>query len=117
VCLSEQAALTSLFCMCFQASVMKPALACLSTVLAAMDANDWPTASLPFSVLLSFSLSPRPKVRKRAHDGLLQVLASVQGTPVMAAASAALLQGLVCSLVNLSTAFLALGSWPFDYFD
>lgn len=99
---AQFASTTSMLCATIQqhkdeASVMKPALACLSTVLAAMDANDWPTASLPFSVLLSFSLSPRPKVRKRAHDGLLQVLASVQGTPVMAAASAALLQ--VCQKV------------------
>lgn len=81
--------------------MVKPALACLSTVLAAMDPTDWPTASQLYSVLLSFSLSARPKVRKRAHDGLVQVLASIRSTPAMAAASAALLQGLVCTLYDL----------------
>lgn len=73
--------------------MLKPSLACLSHVLAAADPADWPSAARPFSLLLGFAISPRPKVRKRAHDGLVQVLAALQHTASLQPASAALLQG------------------------
>jgi ribosomal RNA-processing protein 12 len=76
-----------------QAGVLKPAVASLSYVLAAADFSDWPSAARPFALLLSFSTNARPKVRKRAHDGMVQVLVALQQSPSLQPASAAVLQG------------------------
>lgn len=73
--------------------MLKPAVASLSYVLAAADFSDWPSAARPFALLLSFSTNARPKVRKRAHDGMVQVLAALQQSPSLQPASAAVLQG------------------------
>jgi hypothetical protein len=76
-----------------QAGVLKPAVASLSYLLAAADFSDWPSAARPFGVLLSFATNLRPKVRKRAHDGMVQVLVALQHTQALQPASAAVLQG------------------------
>ena len=75
--------------------MLKPAVACLSSMLAAADPNDWPASARPFSLLVGFATSPRPKVRKRAHDGLVQVLAAWQHSPALLQASAAVLAGTI----------------------
>lgn len=84
-----------------QASAVKPAIACLSAVLAAMDPSDWPSAKAPFELLVSFCLNLRPKVRKKAHDGVLHVLASIRDTAALAPASAVLLAGEPVLLMHL----------------
>lgn len=83
-----------------QAAVLKPAVASLSYVLAAADPGDWPSAARPFALLLGFATNPRPKVRKRAHDGMVQVLAAWQHTAALQPASAAILQGALLPLVH-----------------
>ena len=62
-------------------------------MLAALEPADWPSAKHPFDLLMSFCVNPRPKVRKKAHDGLLRVLASIRSTAALAPASAVVLSG------------------------
>lgn len=113
------------------AGVLRPALACLSQVLAAAGEADWPAALPPFNLTLrcassdaavfskkqflvhrsnlfsslnlcvtacSCCLDQRPKVRKRAQTGLVDVLAGLQHCPPgLHAASEAVLR--VCQHV------------------
>ena len=76
-----------------QASVIRAALPCLSHVLAALDPADWPSATQPFTLLLRFCIDARPKVRRRAQSGLVDVLAAVQRTVAIDNASALVLKG------------------------
>jgi len=76
-----------------QASVIRAALPCLSHVLAALDPADWPSATQPFTLLLRFCIDARPKVRRRAQGGLVDVLAAVQRTTAIDNASALVLKG------------------------
>lgn len=73
--------------------VLRPALSCLSFVLAAAGPADWPAALRPFNLLLSACLDIRPKVRKKAQGGLITVLAGLRHSPsAMAPAAEAVLQ-------------------------
>ena len=72
---------------------MKAVLPCLAAVLTALDPSDWPTAVRPFAALLRHCADPRPKVRRRAQTGLVDVLAALQRSPALPDASAAVLQG------------------------
>ncbi len=76
-----------------QASTLKPVLSCLATVTAAADPREWASAVRPFGLLLGLSLDERPKVRKRAQEGIVDVLAAVQGTPAADLAAASVLRG------------------------
>ncbi|BDA46153.1 RRP12-like protein [Coccomyxa sp. Obi] len=80
-----------------QASTLKPVLSCLATVTAAVDPREWASAVRPFGLLLGLSLDERPKVRKRAQEGIIDVLAAVQGTPAADSAAASVLR--VCQQV------------------
>eukprot|EP00887_Chlorella_sp_A99_P003957 scaffold11.g3957.t1 len=74
------------------AAVLRPALGCLAQVLAAAGVADWPAALRPLNILLSGCLDHRPKVRKRATGGLVDVLAGLQRSPAaLAPASDAVL--------------------------
>ena len=84
-------------CATVQAGVLKPAVASLSYVLAAADFSDWPSVARPFALLLGFATNLRPKVRKHAHDGLVQVLAALQHTQALQPSSGAVLQGEPCA--------------------
>lgn len=75
---------------CCQAAVSKAGLGCLAAVLGALDPGHWPSAVAPFALLLSFVLDNRPKVRKRAHQGVVEVLAAVRPTPALGHASEAI---------------------------
>ncbi|GAB4822579.1 hypothetical protein N2152v2_009625 [Parachlorella kessleri] len=61
-----------------EAPIVKPALACLCQVLAAATAADWLAAAPAFNLLLGFCVDTRPKVRKAAQAGLVDVLAGAQ---------------------------------------
>jgi hypothetical protein len=61
-----------------QAALAKAGLHCLSQVLSALDPANWPAAVAPWTMLLSFALDNRPKVRKRSHTGVFEVLAALQ---------------------------------------
>eukprot|EP00798_Chlamydomonas_sp_ICE-L_P031076 gene31076-6203_t len=76
-----------------QAAVSKAALHCLSQVLGALDPTNWPPAAIPFRDMLSCVMDLRPKVRKRAQQGLSEVLAALQGTPALGNASDAIAKG------------------------
>lgn len=77
-----------------QAQVVKPALACLCTMLAAVSAADWLAAAPPFNSVLGFCVDQRPKVRKTAQAGLVDVLAGMQASQqLLAQASEAVLKG------------------------
>jgi len=76
-----------------QAGVVKAVLPCLASVLTAVDPADWPSAVRPFGALLQRCADSRPKVRRRAQTGLVDVLASLQRSPALPDASAAVLQG------------------------
>ncbi|KAK9818389.1 hypothetical protein WJX72_011834 [[Myrmecia] bisecta] len=80
-----------------EAATLKAALHCLSQITAALDPHDWPAAARPFTTLLSFCTDSRPKVRKRAQSGLVDVLAAIQSTPALAQASDAIVR--VCQVV------------------
>jgi ribosomal RNA-processing protein 12 len=76
-----------------ETTVAKPALACLCQVLAALNPADWPSAALPFATVLTACLDRRPKLRKKAHSGLAEVLAGLQPAPsALAEASDAVLK-------------------------
>lgn len=80
--------------------VVKPALACLCQILAAVNINDWLAAAPSFNLLLNFALDTRPKVRKAAQSGLVDVLAGLQPHPaVLAQASDAVVKGVCLQLV------------------
>ena len=76
-----------------QASPLKPMLSCLATVTAAVDPREWASAVRPFGLLLGLSLDERPKVRKRAQEGVIGVLAAVQGTSAAEPAGSAVARG------------------------
>jgi hypothetical protein len=59
----------------------------------ALDPGNWPAAAGPFTTLVSTCLDPRPKVRKKAAAGLVEVLAALQHTTALPAASAIMLKG------------------------
>ena len=76
-----------------QAGVVKAVLPCMASVLTAVDPADWPSAVRPFGAVLQRCADPRPKVRRRAQTGLVDVLAALQRSPALPDASAAVLQG------------------------
>ena len=76
-----------------QAGVVKAVLPCLASVLTAVDPANWPAAVRPFTALLQHCADPRPKVRRRAQTGLVDVLAALQRSPSLPDASSAVLQG------------------------
>ena len=76
-----------------QAGTLRAALACLGYITAAVNPADWAPALRPFTLLLQYSTDSRPKVRKRAQYGLVDVLAALQGTPALQGASDAVLRG------------------------
>ena len=76
-----------------QAGSLKSALQCLSYITAAVNPAEWAPALRPFTLLLRYSTDARPKVRKRAQYGLVDVLAALQGSPALQGASDAVLNG------------------------
>lgn len=76
-----------------QAGTLRSALHCLSYITAAVDPTEWAPALRPFTLLLRYSTDARPKVRKRAQYGLVDVLAALQGSPALQGASDAVLKG------------------------
>lgn len=78
-----------------QAGTLRPALACLGYVTAAVNPAEWAPALRPFTLLLQYSTDGRPKVRKRAQYSLVDVLAALQGTAALQGASDAVLRGML----------------------
>lgn len=76
-----------------QAGTLRSALHCLSYITAAVNPAEWAPALRPFTLLLRYSTDARPKVRKRAQYGLVDVLAALQGSPALQGASDAVLKG------------------------
>ena len=76
-----------------QAGNLRSALHCLSYITAAVKPTEWAPALRPFTLLLRYSTDARPKVRKRAQYGLVDVLAALQGSPALQGASDAVLKG------------------------
>jgi hypothetical protein len=76
-----------------QAAHAKAALLCLSQLLAALDPSAWLSAVPAFNQLLAFSMDARPKVRKRAAQGLVEVFAGLQHSPALGQASDLLAKG------------------------
>ncbi|GFR52360.1 hypothetical protein Agub_g14918 [Astrephomene gubernaculifera] len=70
-----------------EAATAKAALGCLAQVLAAADPAAWLAAVPAFNQLLTFLTDARPKVRKRASGGLVEVLAGLQRSAALGAAS------------------------------
>lgn len=92
--------------------MVRAALPCLSHILSALDPADWPAASQPFTVLLRFCIDARPKVRRRAQSGLVDVLAALQRTAAIADASALVVKGAaLASCGLLSGGAQGLGLW------
>ncbi|EFJ51860.1 hypothetical protein VOLCADRAFT_87463 [Volvox carteri f. nagariensis] len=80
------------------AATTKAALGCLAQVLAAADPSAWIAAVPAFNQMLGFVADARPKVRKRAVEGLVETLASLQRSPALGAASELVLKGMWASL-------------------
>ncbi|KIY94702.1 hypothetical protein MNEG_13261 [Monoraphidium neglectum] len=64
-----------------QAPVVKGAIQCLGTVLAAAEPGSWAAAAPAWQLLLGFLTDGRPKVRRRAVASCLEVLAAAQTSP------------------------------------
>ena len=79
--------------MLLQAGTLRSALHCLSYITAAVNPAEWAPALRAFTLLLRYSTDARPKVRKRAQYGLVDVLAALQNTPALQGASDAVLNG------------------------
>lgn len=73
------------------AGPLKGALGCLAQILRAMDPSDWPASGRAFGMLARHMLDQRPKVRKRAAGGMVEVMASIQHTPAAPHAAETLL--------------------------
>ena len=86
--------------------MVKAVLPCLASVLTAVNPVDWPSAVRPFAALLQRCADPRPKVRRRAQTGLVDVLAALQRSPALPDASAAVLQGDPWSATSLLHSFM-----------
>ncbi|KFM26255.1 RRP12-like protein [Auxenochlorella protothecoides] len=69
------------------AQLARPALGALCQVLAAADPADWPAALPSFGLVLAACADARPKVRRRAHAGLEEVLAAMGVRPATLAAA------------------------------
>ncbi|KAL6777299.1 hypothetical protein ACKKBF_B20970 [Auxenochlorella protothecoides x Auxenochlorella symbiontica] len=69
------------------AQLARPALGALCQVLAAADPADWPAALPSFGLVLAACADARPKVRRRAHAGLEEVLAAMGARPATLAAA------------------------------
>ncbi|GLI63541.1 hypothetical protein VaNZ11_006530 [Volvox africanus] len=80
-----------------EAAMAKAALGCLAQVLAAADPTAWLAAVPAFNQLLNFTTDARPKVRKRAMEGLVETLAGLQRSSALGAASELVLK--VCQRV------------------
>ncbi|GIL82209.1 hypothetical protein Vretifemale_11129 [Volvox reticuliferus] len=80
-----------------EAATAKAALGCLAQVLAAADPTAWLAAVPAFNQLLNFTTDARPRVRKRAVEGLVETLAGLQRSPALGAASELVLK--VCQRV------------------
>jgi hypothetical protein len=76
-----------------QASVVKAAVSCLARLTAAVDAAEWPAAVRGYSLLLRLLLDERPKVRRKAQEGIAAVLAAHQASAAASPANEALLKG------------------------
>lgn len=63
-------------------ALARAVLPCLCQVLAALNPADWPAAARPFALVLDTCLDARPKLRKKAQAGLVDVLACLQTAPV-----------------------------------
>ncbi|KAG2487102.1 hypothetical protein HYH03_014215 [Edaphochlamys debaryana] len=70
-----------------EAATAKAALGCLAAILAAADPAAWLAAVPAFNQMLTFVTDNRPKVRKRAVGGLVEVLAALQRSPALGSAS------------------------------
>ncbi|GIL64267.1 hypothetical protein Vafri_18268 [Volvox africanus] len=80
-----------------EAAMAKASLGCLAQVLAAADPTAWLAAVPAFNQLLNFTTDARPKVRKRAMEGLVETLAGLQRSSALGAASELVLK--VCQRV------------------
>ncbi|GLC60588.1 hypothetical protein PLESTB_001631100 [Pleodorina starrii] len=80
-----------------EAATAKAALGCLAQILAAADPAAWLAAVPAFNQVLSFVSDARPKVRKRAVEGLVETLAGLQRSQALTAASELVLK--VCQRV------------------
>lgn len=74
-----------------QAGAARSGILCLGQVLCALDPTNWPAAVSPFTLLLSFTLDERPKVRKQSHTSTFELTASLQRTPSLGPCSEAIL--------------------------
>lgn len=92
---------TALISGAMQAGTLRAGLACLGYITAAVNPTEWAPALRPFTLLLQYSTDARPKVRKRAQYGLVDVLAALQGTPALQGASDAVFRGtaMTCNYV------------------
>ena len=93
-----------------QAATLRSALHCLGYITAAVNPTEWAPALRPFTLLLRYSTDARPKVRKRAQYGLVDVLAALQGSPALQGASDAVLNGQSTSTRLLAVLILELQS-------
>lgn len=83
------------------AGPLKAALGCLAHILRACDPqSDFAESAPSFALLLKYALDERPKVRKRAAAGVVEVLVALQRSPacskaaeVVVAASQEILSG------------------------
>lgn len=76
-----------------QAPLAKAALQCLSQLLAALDPAAWLQAVPAVNQLLAFAMDARPKVRKRAAQGLVEMMAGLQHSVALASASELVAKG------------------------
>lgn len=76
-------------------NALKAALACLIKTLCCLDTSGatWASAKQPLLLLMDFTMSDNPKVRKLAHEGVTEVMATVRSTPAQQHASREVLQG------------------------
>ena len=76
-----------------QAATVKAALLCLGRVTSFLNPGEWSSTVRPFGLLLKYAIDTRPKIRRHAQVGLVEVLAAVQGTAAHAPASETILRG------------------------
>lgn len=85
-----------------QAPLAKAALLNLSQLLAAMDSSAWLQAVPAVNQLLVFAMDARPKVRKRAAQSLLEMMAGLQHSPALGAASDLIAKGKAWKMADKS---------------
>lgn len=92
-CVQGTAILVNIIETCNDEDVARAAIAPLSQFMASMSSQDWPALSRGFNIILTACINDHAKLRKKAHSGVVDIMAALQTVPAaLGSASDAILK-------------------------